>query len=384
MKKVKNIIAGILYRFIVIAVKLIPAKKGKEHLLLIKPDEIGDYILFRNLLKYIRTSDRYKNYKITMIGNIAWKSIFDVYDKDTIDDGIWINKKDFNRKLKYRFSLLKQVRLLQTSEVINCIYSRSIVLDDGFAYVAKGDNKFATERDNANAGQNSINIDKFIYTKIVAAGNERIFDSIRNSRFLEAILGKDDLPVNSKLPYKPVGFKQPQKAYMLFSLGAGNPERKWPIEYFVKCAEYANSKYHIIPLLCGGVSDVMDAEKFITAYGKEVYNYVNKTSLAELIDLLNGAVFVISVDSGPVHMAAACDCNTIGLYSGKYYKRYAPYPKEVSTNFHVVYPDFIDKLIAEQNDTLFNPFVTKNNTIKLIPAEKVLPIIDEIMSNKQK
>lgn len=318
-----------------------------------------------------------------MVGNMAWKSIFDTYDKAAIDEGIWINKREFNKNLKYRFSLLKQIRLLKTSEVINCIYSRSIVLDDGFAYVAKGNEKFATSRDNANAGKYSIDIDIFIYTKVIYAGNERIFDSIRNSRFLGEILGKDNLPIETKLPSKPIEFNLPQKTYALLSLGAGNPERKWPIEQFVKCAEYANSKYNVVPLLSGGASDEKDAEKFIVTYGKEVYNYVNKTSLPQLIDLLNGAAFVISVDSGPVHMAAACDCNTIGLYSGKYYKRYAPYPKDVSTIFYVVYPDFIDKLIAEQSDTLYNPFVTKNNTIRFIPAEKVEPIIDKIMSKKQ-
>jgi len=382
MTKIKNTIASLLYRLLVIIAKLTPAKKGIKHLLLIKPDEIGDYILFRNLLVTIRSAEKYKDYKITLVGNVAWKSIFDKYDADTVDESIWITKKKFNKDLKYRLSILKQIRQLQTSEVINCIYSRSIILDDGFAYVATGCKKFATERDNANAGKYSIDIDRYIYTNIVSAGNERIFDSIRNSRFIGTILGTQELSINTKLPHKKAEYEMPADKYILFSLGAGNPERKWGIDNFVKCAKYANERYGLIPLLCGGNTEESDAMVFIDGYKDRVYNYVNKTSLPQFIELLSNASIAVSVDSGPVHIAAATGCSTIGLYSGKYYKRYAPYPKEIAQDFYPVYPDFVDSLIAVNDERLYDPFKMKNDTIKLIPAEKVVPYIDKIMTFK--
>ena len=92
MKNVKNFFATSLYRFLVLLVKLLPARKGQNHLLIIKLDEIGDYMLFRNMLKSFRGSEKYKNHKITFLGNAAWKPIFDEYDSETADNSIWVTK----------------------------------------------------------------------------------------------------------------------------------------------------------------------------------------------------------------------------------------------------------------------------------------------------
>src|SRR5690348_14640759 len=97
MKKAKDSIASIFYELVLAAVKLSPAKKGQAHLLLIKNDEIGDYILFRNYLKYIRNHEKYRGYRITLIGNVIWKDLFDEFDAAFVDDVIWLNKKTFNK-----------------------------------------------------------------------------------------------------------------------------------------------------------------------------------------------------------------------------------------------------------------------------------------------
>ena len=49
-------------------------KKGgiinEKSLLIVRTEAIGDYFHFRNFLKYIRNSDQYKYYKITLCGNV--------------------------------------------------------------------------------------------------------------------------------------------------------------------------------------------------------------------------------------------------------------------------------------------------------------------------
>jgi hypothetical protein len=150
MKRIKDFIAQILYYAVLLIVKMLPASRGNKHLLIVKLDEIGDYMLFRNMFAYFRQSEKYKGYHITLVGNAAWKPIFDVYDATTVDDVIWLNKKPFNKDLRYRFNILRQVRSLKTSDVVNCIFSRSLILDDGFAFVATGKVKTAMKGNNAN------------------------------------------------------------------------------------------------------------------------------------------------------------------------------------------------------------------------------------------
>lgn len=379
MKNIKNSIASFIYKLLIILVKILPATKGDKHLLIVKLDEIGDYMLFRKFLKYLRTSDQYRGYKITLLGNAAWKSIFDMYDSDTVDASIWITKKKLNSDLVYRFSVLRQVRNLKTSDVINGIFSRSFALDDGFSLVATGSTKIAMKGDNVNKGKYAINIDSVIYNTLLDSGDEKLFDSVRNANFVSQIIKVKSLPIDSMVDAKHI-YPPIKTPYCVIFIGAGNPERKWPVDCFLESIEYAWSKYNLIPVICGGGQlDQKQADEIDQKFSGKAINLANKTTLPEFMDVLSNAKFMISVDTGPLHMGMAVGCNVIGLYSGKFYQRYSPYPNWGKNRLYPVYPDFVDKLIAEKNPVLFDPFVMKNDTIKQIPASKILPVIDTIM-----
>lgn len=378
MKGIKDSIAAFLYRVLVLIVKLLPARGGTNHLLIIKLDEIGDYMLFRNQLKYFKQSGKYKNHKITLLGNIAWKAIFDEYDTNAVDDTIWITKKKFNRNLFYRFSLLKQIRHLKTSDVVNCIFSRSMILDDGFAFVAKAVNKIAMKGDNSNKGRYAINLDRLVYTDLIDAGDKRLFESIRNSSFLGKLLSAK-LPVGiglSVIDRQSYSFHN----YFVIFIGPGNKmERRWPLSHFLACAEYVYAHYKYIPVICGGPPDEPTANSFMQLYKGEAINLAGKTTLPGFIELVSKAKFLLSVDNGPVHLAAAARCPVIGLYSGVHYGRYAPYPEEVAHPFYAVYCDYVDELVSQKNDIVYDPFVMKNEFIGTIDVKKVTPYIDKMI-----
>ncbi len=380
LKKIKKLIATVAWTTVPIVVKMLSSKSKKDDLLIIKTDEIGDYILFRCYLKYFKESETYKNSKITLLGNIAWKQIFEEYDHDLVDDIIWVDKKKFNKSLAYRFGLFRKVSTLQTSTVVNCIYSRSLLLDDGFAYVASGRNKFAMKGDNTNRGKSGKNFDKVIYTSVIDAGGQEVFDAVRTRNFISEIL-KAKVKLENRLEPTSNSMSVAKKYFILF-LGAGNPERKWPLDHFLEIASYVQSKHGLIPCICGGKEDMPDAEAFLAKYKKNTINYAGKTSLLQLIELLSKAEFLICVDTGILHIAAAVGCPVIGLYSGKFYGRFAPYPKELTAQFYPVYPDFVDTLIANADPVLYDTFTMKNNTNKMIEPNKLLPYIDIIVAHQ--
>ena len=378
MKQIKNNIAAALYSIIFYLVKIIPAKNGTNSLLVIKTDEIGDYILFRNLFKYFKQSEKYKNYKITLVGNLAWKKMYDEYDTGCFDETIWLDKTKFKRDLSYRFSFLNGIRQQHTSDVINCVFSRGIYIDDGIAFVATGVNKFAMSSDKTNRGRDARDWDKGIYTKIESPGDEKIFDSVRNRNFMETVLLLPGLSADTKIsiPHKS---EIPDLPYFILFIGAGNPERRWPIDSFVEAAKYASSRYGATAVVCGGPGDETDAQEFMNKYGQGALNYAGKTTLTYMMELLSRAKFLICVDTGALHMGVSAGCPVIGLYSGKFYGRFAPYPAEITKQFYVAYPDFVDALIAKHDPVLYDTTIMKNDTMKLIPAKKILPYIDQIM-----
>ena len=59
-----------------------------------------------------------------------------------------------------------------------------------------------------------------------------------------------------------------------------------------------------------------------------VANYLNKTSMAELIGMLKRAAWVVSVDSGPMHLAAAFSPRVLALHTWTDPRKVGPYPED--------------------------------------------------------
>lgn len=68
----------------------------------------------------------------------------------------------------------------------------------------------------------------------------------------------------------------------------------------------------------------MTSEKTLPQ-GSHIVDFSNRTTLAELIWVLRQAQFVISVDSGPMHMAAAVNDATLGIHTWSDPRQVGPY-----------------------------------------------------------
>ncbi|XZF13286.1 glycosyltransferase family 9 protein [Chitinophagaceae bacterium MMS25-I14] len=381
MKKIKDAIALFIYRIILLIIKCIPVKAGSQRLVLIKTDEIGDYILFRAYFSRIKHAEKFTGYKTTLVANKAWKSLYELYDKDVFDDVIWIDKQKFKREIRYRLSVLSRIRFLKASFVINCVFSRSLNLDDGIAFICTGSNKIAMESDPTNRSSR-LNIDRLIYTEIMRPGDEKMFDTERNRNFIGEIINQS-LSITTHINATGL-FEVPEKKYVALFVGAGNKERQWPLTHFTEAAKYVYDRYGLIPVICGGPGDEADARFIEENYDRSAcINYAGKTTLPQLLSIFKNATFLICVDTGALHMAVAVGCPVVGLFSGKFYKRFAPYPAEISTSMYPVYPDFVDEMIQRNDPVLYDTSIMKNDTIKQIPFEKIKPFIDKIMAPLQ-
>ncbi|MBA3827806.1 MAG: glycosyltransferase family 9 protein [Taibaiella sp.] len=381
MKSFKEKIAFIVYGLIVFLVKLVPVRKKENHLLLIKTDEIGDYILFRNYLKDISTNKKYKNDKIVLLGNIIWKQLFDVFDSHIVSDSVWIDKKRFNKNLFYRFQILFKIHAYGFSEVINCIYSRSAITDDCFTEVVNCSTKTAMKADLSNRKIREEKSDNKVYNNIISAGDSRLFDLIRNKHFISNLLKESPEKLNNTVLMQPVNAINISKEYVVIFSGAGKQSKKWRPDYFATVILYLVEKYNYTIYLAGGKGDISDSKAISDLLSVPVIDVTGKTTMLESLELLKGAKFALSVDTGSVHMAAGVNCPVIALYSGVHYGRFAPYPTEVFNHFYDIYPDFVDKMIEKNDPELYNPTYLSYNIIKEIRPEKVIAQIDKLYTS---
>jgi heptosyltransferase-2 len=90
------------------------------------------------------------------------------------------------------------------------------------------------------------------------------------------------------------------------------PAKRWPLDYFIALAKACEEKgYHVV--LLGGPNEIGLAEIMVSAVPL-IKNAVGKTSILDAIDVLSLSTFVVSNDSGLMHVAAALDKPLIALY----------------------------------------------------------------------
>jgi ADP-heptose:LPS heptosyltransferase len=144
-----------------------------------------------------------------------------------------------------------------------------------------------------------------------------MFEFSRNKEFFENLLHVrlDIHKPHIELRQKNLSFELPQRYAILF-IGASSDFRKWNVEGFAKVGIWLKEKYGYEIVLCGANSDKDDALKFSKYFDGDYVDLVGKTSLVELLYV---------------------------IYNGNHYGRFTPYPKEMASNYHVIYHPEIEK-----------------------------------------
>ena len=103
-----------------------------------------------------------------------------------------------------------------------------------------------------------------------------------------------------------------------FARGAGKSLSDEAIREFVRVFQ-ARSHLKIVIVGTGGIEGHL---------GEQVVDLTGKTTLRGLAALMSGARFVVSVDSGPMHLAAALKTPLIGIHTWSDPRRVGPYSTE--------------------------------------------------------
>jgi len=97
--------------------------------------------------------------------------------------------------------------------------------------------------------------------------------------------------------------------------------RKWPKEYVLELSKKLVEKGFKVVLLGKTKNEINFSQD-------KIINLVNKTSLLEFVDIVKRLHTYISVATGGIHIAAALDVKTIGLYIPGDEFGWAPYAKD--------------------------------------------------------
>jgi len=117
--------------------------------------------------------------------------------------------------------------------------------------------------------------------------------------------------------------------YIVLAPGAGELSKMWDNDRWSQLADWIAENLNYSLFFSGGehekslIAGIMGAMESNT---ENIYNTAGKVNLREFCALVEGAQFVISVDSGSVHIAVATKTPVIGLYGPHNPAEWGPYP----------------------------------------------------------
>ena len=338
LNRIKGFAYDIVLYFVLFTIK---NKNKSKKVLIIRVDEIGDYILWRKFIHPILNSYDLTNHEIHFLGNESWQSLFELEFKGTFTKIYWLKKINFKKNLSYRYSFLKKIAKENYAIIINPTYSRAKRIDDTIVKAANATTNIGILRNNENYLPYEQNFDRQLYHKLYKVQEKYGFEFNRNKEFAEWVC-KSSIPnlnlnfESNTLPQSHIAL--PENGYFIVFPGSRSSARIWDTENFIVVSNYLYQKYKLTAIVCGGQGDILYAERFIQAYSNPVINITAKTSLPELLSIIKNAACLLSVDTGSIHLAASVNCLALGIFNGSQYGRFSPYPKEISSKIISFYP----------------------------------------------
>ena len=316
-------------------------------LLLIEPGGIGDYVLIRPYLKFIKQSPKYKDYKVIYLAKDSYIDFVRAYDSDCFDSIISYDPLEFDEDRDYRKYLLKKLNSLNVDTIINL---RAIVVPNLPDWCVrrklikhiKANNKIA---DVIKLKSNKRKEHKLkFYTDIIYNNNEYFFELERRRLFFEKFLGINIPKQNSSFENILGGI---DKNTVLISMGSLSEYREYPVD---KCIILINKLLSVTDYkfaLLGIQSQSKNNQTILKGVNDSdrVINLAGKTNINQLPDILKRCALFIGTESGTVHIANSVGCKTICLSNGSFYQRFHPYPD--CSNAMYIYPQWFKDAVSE-------------------------------------
>lgn len=307
-------------------------RKPAKRLLIIKTDAIGDYILFRNFIEITKRSEKYKDYRIDILGHPIGRDVVLNYDKEFLNAAYFTNPRGLYEAPLTAFKLALRLFLNNYEVVFQPAYTR-IFATDGLAALTAAKHIIGYQGDNEGIEPRHKNKTDAFYTQMLPLPPGAYFEFHRNKYFFETVLN-ENIAINA--PSITTGSSSKKGIAIL--PGAGAFKRGWEQEKFLQLIKLIQQHTTQPIYLIGGPTEVAAGDYLMdNLAGGRVENFINKTSLPQLIEKITGSALLIANETGAIHIAVAAQTPSVCILGGGHFERFAPYPDDVACSPVCIY-----------------------------------------------
>lgn len=323
---------------------------------IIRPDGIGDYILFRPFLPLIRVM--FPRLRLTLCANAAWAALSMRYDAGLVDKWVVVERGRLKADSTYAADIFGTLRAEGFDVALNPLYSRDY-LSDILTFATRAARRETPQGDLTNQPRLQWTVTGMLYTARHTLPSSGHFEISRTHAFLERVAGRPLAFPPMAWPAEDVPPPSSGRPFVVFSLGASVPEKRWSARHHAEVAAWVTEHARLDVVLCGGddVRDLADAimarltvrlprqdapapsENGIAGYGEDdmgsddnrprVVDAVGTMPLTDLPALLRRATAVVTHDSAVYHLALACGRPTVCIADGRGWRRFTPWPADL-------------------------------------------------------
>lgn len=300
----------------------------KKSILIIRPDAIGDFIVWSDSAKAYRKI--YPDAHLIMLGNVACHQLA---MEMSLFDEVWsIDRKQLMLNLFYRYRTFKKLRSFSFDTIIYPAYSREFGSIDLLIRKIVCSQKIGIRSDFAIDHACWINLGNKWYTNLlnIESGTHEL---TKNAAFINAMGYSDFKPSLPSITVKSAAHSPIKDPYYILFPGARVGLRKWEPEKFSLIGEQIFNKTGWKGIVCGSANESELAEIIIKKTTAPITNMAGSTKLLELMALISNAKILVGNETSCVHIATAVKTPSICITGGGHFGRFVPYPQELETSY---------------------------------------------------
>lgn len=308
--------------------------EASKALLLVRTDQIGDFVLFTPGLRHIRQAS--PGHRITLVVNEQACDL--ALTCPYVDEVIPCNVRRYRRNLLYRIAFLRKLQRRGFAIAVHPVSARTPEGDE--ITCCSG----AAERIGVLGDLNNISKplqakNNHDYTRLVPIEEGVSLEIERNRIFIEQLTQKN-IDTKDFLPQLWITGADRSAARSLLTAAGNHLEqgplvallpgalwtgRAWPAERFALLADRIAETYKAKVVICGSASEEPLASAVAARMKFPAVNLAGKTRLRQLAALFELCTLLISNETGPLHIAAAVGTPTLCIIGGGHFGRFYPY-----------------------------------------------------------
>jgi ADP-heptose:LPS heptosyltransferase len=353
-------------------------------LLIIRLDDIGDYLLFRNQLPKYKASARWGSHSITLLGNASWRELFTAFDHGCVDDTLWVNKGEYLNSAPYRTRVWAQLRERGFETVIAPSRTRPLLLDDLCRLAAAPTTSIGAVNTYVHPRWNDLS--DGLYGELFSPADPRQHEFHFNGQFARGVCGMEFAggrpAIDGQTAFAGnVAAGDATNGDLVCFIGANTRSRRWPAKRWIEFIRLYRRRHGGKVILAGNGSAEQDLALRIQAQtGSQ--SIVGKVSLLELTRLIMAARAVVSNDTMAAHLAVSCSRPTVIVANGVNYERFTDYDRAGISGVATVYPEVFIRRRERHPSLAYRYTDALTADMASIRAEQVIAGLDDVLMTR--